>query len=119
MGGRQLRALGKLMPGEEEVARTLVPVVQFCVLQRGRTHDHRVTEALSKVKGSMGSHERHACLALSVTIFCDLGSCHSACHLHYFDGGDRGNHGAPYPFTTAQREQLVLERDALDIEWRT
>lgn len=38
--------------------------------------------------------------------------------MHYFDGGDRGNHGAPYPLLTAQREQLVLERDALDIEWR-
>ncbi len=115
----------------------------------------RVTEALSKVKGSMGSHERHAlpgvigddllrfgklplclftlpgvigddllrfgklplclficiiltavtvvttahhtrlltaqreqrvldCLALSVTIFCDLGSCHSACSFALF-----------------------------------
>lgn len=39
--GRQLRALGKLMPGEEEVAENLVPVVQFCVLQRGRTHDQQ------------------------------------------------------------------------------
>ena len=46
----------------------------------------RVTEALSKVKGSMGSHERHA---LPGVIGDDL-----------------------------LREQLVLERDALDIEWR-
>lgn len=38
--------------------------------------------------------------------------------MHYFDGGDCGNHGAPYRLLTAQREQLVLERDALDIEWR-
>lgn len=44
----------------------------------------RVTEALSKVKGSMGSHERHALLVLSVTIFCDLGSCHSACSFALF-----------------------------------
>lgn len=38
--------------------------------------------------------------------------------MHYFDGGDCGNDGAPYRLLTAQREQLVLERDALDIEWR-
>ena len=41
LGGRQLRALGKLMPGEEGWLRTLVPVVQFCVLQRGRMHDQQ------------------------------------------------------------------------------
>ncbi len=79
----------------------------------------RVTEALSKVKGSMGSHGAMHCLVLSVTIFCDLGSCHLPVHLHYFDGGDRGNHGAPYRLLTAQREQLVLERDALDIDGAT
>ena len=72
----------------------------------------RVTEALSKVKGSMGSHERHAlpgvigddllrfgklplCLAVTVVT--------TAHHTRLL---------------TAQREQLVLERDALDIEWR-
>ncbi len=60
----------------------------------------RVTEALSKVKGSMGSHERHA---LPGVIGDDLFAIWEAAtlpvHLHYFDGGDRGNHGAPYPFT--------------------
>jgi 16S rRNA (cytosine1402-N4)-methyltransferase len=40
LGGRQLRALGKLMPGEEEVAEN-PRVVQCCVLQRGRTHDRQ------------------------------------------------------------------------------
>ena len=52
----------------------------------------RVTEALSKVKGSMGSHERHAVTVVT-----------TAHHTRLL---------------TAQREQLVLERDALDIEWR-
>lgn len=58
------------------------------------------------------------CLALSVTIFAIWEAATLPVHLHYFDGGDRGNHGAPYRLLTAQREQLVLERDALDIEWR-
>ncbi len=58
------------MPGEEEVAEN--PRANSSVLriaERGRMHDQQVTEALSKVKGSMGSHERHALLVLSVTIF--------------------------------------------------
>ena len=47
----------------------------------------RVTEALSKVTGSLGNGERHALPGVIRLL-------------------------------TAQREQLVLERDALDIEWR-
>jgi cell division protein FtsL len=38
--------------------------------------------------------------------------------LHHYYGDYRGHHRAPYAPLTAQREQLVLERDALDIEWR-
>ena len=77
----------------------------------------RVTEALSKVKGSMGSHERHAlpgvigddllrfgklplCLFIILTAVTVVTTAHHTRLL------------------TAQREQLVLERDALDIEWR-
>ena len=44
----------------------------------------RVTEALSKVKGSMEATSAMHCLVLSVTIFCDLGSCHSACSFALF-----------------------------------
>ncbi len=39
----------------------------------------RVTEALSKVKGSIGSNERHALPGVMGTTFCGLGNCHSAC----------------------------------------
>ncbi len=44
----------------------------------------RVTEALSKVKGSMGSHERHALPGVIGDDLCDLGSCHSACSFALF-----------------------------------
>ncbi|STG52784.1 cell division protein FtsL [Escherichia coli] len=60
----------------------------------------RVTEALSKVKGSMGSHERHALPGVigdDLLRFGKLPLCLFICII--FDGGDRGNHGAPYPFT--------------------
>ena len=96
-----------------------MPVVQFCVLQRGRTHDQQSDEALGKVKGSMGSHERHALPGVigdDLLRFGKLPLCLFICII--LIGGDRGNHGAPYRLPTAQREQLVLERDALDIEWR-
>ena len=49
------------MPGEEEVAEN--PRARSSVLRIAETDERmisRVTEALSKVKGSMGSHERHA-----------------------------------------------------------
>ena len=58
----------------------------------------RVTEALSKVKGSMGSHERHALPGVigdDLLRFGKLPLCLFIC----IDGGDCGNHGAPYPFT--------------------
>ncbi|ALB53787.1 cell division protein FtsL [Cronobacter turicensis] len=79
----------------------------------------RVTETLSKVTGSLSSTERHAlpaviggdllrygklplCLfiAIIVTAIFVVTTAHHTRLL------------------TAQREQLVLERDALDIEWR-
>ena len=59
----------------------------------------RVTEALSKVKGSMGSHERHALPGVigdDLLRFGKLPLCLFICII-----------------LTA-----VLERDALDIEWR-
>lgn len=59
------------------------------------------------------------CLVLSVTIFCDLGSCHSACSFALFLTAVTVVTTAHHTrLLTAQREQLVLERDALDIEWR-
>ncbi|UYU32593.1 cell division protein FtsL [Siccibacter colletis] len=79
----------------------------------------RVSETLSRVTGSLGSTERHAlpgvigsdllrqgklplCLfiAIIVTAIIVVTTAHHTRLL------------------TAQREQLVLERDALDIEWR-
>lgn len=80
---------------------------------------NRVAETLSRITGSIGSNERHA--------------------LPGVIGGDLLRHGklplclfiviiitAIFVVTTAhhtrlltaQREQMVLERDALDIEWR-
>ncbi|MBE8178694.1 cell division protein FtsL, partial [Leptospira borgpetersenii serovar Ballum] len=79
----------------------------------------RVSETLSRITGSLGSTERHAlpgvigsdllrqgklplCLfiAIIVTAIIVVTTAHHTRLL------------------TAQREQLVLERDALDIEWR-
>ncbi len=48
LGGRELRALGKLMPGEEEVAENPRAVVQCCVSQRGRTHDRQSDRGLKQ-----------------------------------------------------------------------
>lgn len=58
----------------------------------------RVTEALSKVKGSMEATSAMHCPVLSVTIFAIWEAATLPVHLHYFDGGDRGNHGAPYRY---------------------
>ena len=51
------------MPGEEEVAEN--PRARSSVLRIAEDERMigRVTEALSKVKGSIGSNERHALLA--------------------------------------------------------
>lgn len=78
----------------------------------------RVTEALSKVKGSMGSHERHA---LPGVIGDDLAiweaaTCLFICIILTAVTVVTTAHHTR--LLTAQREQLVLERDALDIEWR-
>ena len=78
----------------------------------------RVTETLSKVKGSLGSNERHAlrrdrrrslrfgklplCLFICIIVTAVM-VVTTAHHTRLL---------------TAQREQMVLERDALDIEWR-
>ncbi len=59
----------------------------------------RVTEALSKVKGSIGSNERHALPGVIGDDLCGSGSCHLLVHLHHFNGGDGGHDGAPYSFT--------------------
>lgn len=80
---------------------------------------NRVADILGKMTGSMGSNERHAlpgviggdllrhaklplCLfvAIIVTAISVVTTAHHTRLL------------------TAQREQLVVERDALDIEWR-
>ena len=58
------------------------------------------------------------CLVLSGTIFCDLGSCHSACSFALLTAVTVVTTAHHTRLLTAQREQLVLERDALDIEWR-
>lgn len=44
----------------------------------------RVTEALSKVKGSMGSHERHALPGVIGDDLLRFGSCRSACSFALF-----------------------------------
>ena len=70
----------------------------------------RVTEALSKVKGSIGSNERHALPGVigdDLLRFGKLPLCLFICTTAHHTR-----------LLTAQREQLVLERDALDIEWR-
>ncbi len=76
----------------------------------------RVTEALSKVKGSMGSHERHALPGVigdDLLRFGKLPLCLFICII--LTVVTTAHHTR---LLTAQREQLVLERDALDIEWR-
>ena len=79
----------------------------------------RVTEALGKVTGSLGNNERHALpgviggdllrfgklpLCLFICIICTAITVVTTAHHTRL--------------LTAQREQMVLERDALDIEWR-
>ena len=79
----------------------------------------RVTEALSKVKGSMGSHERHALPGVigdDLLRFGKLPLCLFICIILTAVTVVTTAHHTR--LLTAQREQLVLERDALDIEWR-
>lgn len=80
---------------------------------------NNVTEALSKVKGSLRGNERHA---LPVVIgedllrFGKLPLCLFICIIMTAISVVTTAHYTR--LLTAQREQLVLERDALDIEWR-
>ena len=80
----------------------------------------RVTEALSKVKGSIGSNERHALPGvIGDDLFAVLGKlplCLFICIILTAVTVVTTAHHTR--LLTAQREQLVLERDALDIEWR-
>ena len=78
LGGRQLRALGKLMPGEEEVAEN--PRARSSVLRIAEDERmiSRVTETLSKVKGSLEATSAMPCGVIGDDL-CGLGSCHSAC----------------------------------------
>ena len=76
----------------------------------------RVTEALSKVKGSMGSHERHALPGVigdDLLRFGKLPLCLFICIILTAVTVVTTAHHTR--LLTAQREQLVLERD---IEWR-
>ena len=79
----------------------------------------RVTEALSKVKGSLGSNERHALPGVigdDLLRFGKLPLCLFICIIITAITVVTTAHHTR--LLTAQREQLVLERDALDIEWR-
>ena len=79
----------------------------------------RVTEALSKVKGSIGSNERHALPGVigdDLLRFGKLPLCLFICIIITAITVVTTAHHTR--LLTAQREQLVLERDALDIEWR-
>lgn len=79
----------------------------------------RVTEALSKVKGSIGSNERHALTGVigdDLLRFGKLPLCLFICIIITAITVVTTAHHTR--LLTAQREQLVLERDALDIEWR-
>ena len=75
----------------------------------------RVTEALSKVKGSMGSHERHALPGVIGDDLLRFGKLPLCLFICIILTAVTAHHTR---LLTAQREQLVLERDALDIEWR-
>ena len=75
----------------------------------------RVTETLSKVKGSLGSNERHALPGVigdDLLRFGKLPLCLFICIIV------TAVMVVTTRLLTAQREQMVLERDALDIEWR-
>ncbi|MBG2037204.1 cell division protein FtsL [Klebsiella pneumoniae] len=79
----------------------------------------RVTEALSKVKGSIGSNERHALPGVigdDLLRFGKLPLCLFICIIITAITVVTTAHHTR--LLTAQRGQLVLERDALDIEWR-
>ncbi|MDU2498550.1 MAG: cell division protein FtsL [Klebsiella grimontii] len=79
----------------------------------------RVTEALSKVKGSIGSNERHALPGVigdDLLRFGKLPLCLFICIIITAITVVTTAHHTR--LLTVQREQLVLERDALDIEWR-
>lgn len=119
LGGRQLRALGKLMPGEEEVAEN--PRARSSVLRVAEDERMigRVTETLSKVKDSLGSNERHALPGVigdDLLRFGKLPLCLFICIIVTAVTVVTTAHHTR--LLTAQREQMVLERDALDIEWR-
>ena len=78
----------------------------------------RVTEALSKVTGSLGNGERHALPGVirdDLLQFGKLPLCLFICIIVTAVTVVTTHHTR---LLTAQREQLVLERDALDIEWR-
>lgn len=79
----------------------------------------RVTETLSKVKDSLGSNERHALPGVigdDLLRFGKLPLCLFICIIVTAVTVVTTAHHTR--LLTAQREQMVLERDALDIEWR-
>ncbi|HBC81766.1 MAG TPA: cell division protein FtsL [Escherichia sp.] len=79
----------------------------------------RVAQTLSKVKGSLGNTERHALpgvIADDLLRFGKLPLCLFICIIVTAVTVVTTAHHTR--LLTAQREQLVLERDALDIEWR-
>ena len=79
----------------------------------------RVAETLSKVKGSLGNTERHALpgvIADDLLRFGKLPLCLFICIIVTAVTVVTTAHHTR--LLTAQREQLVLERVALDIEWR-
>ncbi|KNC06560.1 cell division protein FtsL [Klebsiella sp. RIT-PI-d] len=79
----------------------------------------RVTEALDKIKGSMVSKERHALpgvIGNDLLRFGKLPLCLFVCIIISAVTVVTTAHHTR--LLTAQREQMVVERDALDIEWR-
>ncbi|WP_414166076.1 cell division protein FtsL [Superficieibacter sp. BNK-5] len=79
----------------------------------------RVTEALGKVKGSLAGNERHALhgvIGNDLLRFGKLPLCLFVCIIITAVTVVTTAHHTR--LLTAQREQLVVERDALDIEWR-
>ncbi|MDF7681731.1 cell division protein FtsL [Enterobacteriaceae bacterium ESL0689] len=78
-----------------------------------------VTEALSKVKGSLSSHTRHALPGVIGDDLLRFGKLPVCLFIGIIITAVSVVTTAHYTrLLTAQREQLVLERDALDIEWR-
>ncbi|MTH45104.1 cell division protein FtsL [Intestinirhabdus alba] len=79
----------------------------------------RVTEALDKIKGSTGITQRHVLPGViggDLLRFGKLPLCLFICIIATAVTVVVTVHHTR--LLTAQREQLVLERDALDIEWR-